>query len=50
MGPVVILKNLISRPFNYAKQNGFLKMLIGCVGRNDWDWRGACYPSITLDY
>ena len=30
-GGFVILKDLISRTFNYVEQNGYLKILIGCV-------------------
>jgi hypothetical protein len=34
-GRVVILKDLISRPFNYIEQNGHIKMLLGNVWGND---------------
>jgi hypothetical protein len=27
----VLFKDIISRPFNYVKQNDYLKILIGCV-------------------
>ena len=30
-GEDVILKDIISRPFNYVEQNGYLQILIGCV-------------------
>jgi hypothetical protein len=33
-GGVVTLKDLVSRTFNYVEQNGYLKILIGCVWGN----------------
>jgi hypothetical protein len=42
---VIILKDLISRTFNYAEQNGYLKILIGCVLENGGRERGVSrYP------
>jgi hypothetical protein len=40
-GGFVILKHLISRASNYIEQNGYLKILIGCVwgnGGHDAQW------------
>jgi hypothetical protein len=37
---IVFLKNMISGPFNYAEQNSFLKILIGCVWGNIGGNRG----------
>ena len=37
---VVILKDIISGPFNYAEQNGYLEILIGCVGEKVSVWGG----------
>ena len=31
LGGALILKDIISRPLNYAEQNGYLKILIRCV-------------------
>jgi len=33
---VVTLKDIISRPFNYAEQIAHIQLLIGCVWGNDW--------------
>jgi len=47
----VILKDVISGPFNYVKQNGYLEILIGCIWRNGggWGWGDSC-PPVTFDY
>ena len=34
-GGDVTLNDIISRPFNYAKQNGYIKTLIGSDWGND---------------
>ena len=49
-GGFVILKDTISRPFNYIEQNGYLKILIGCVWGNGGRGRGVSCPLITFDY
>ena len=41
---VAIIKNIISGPFNYFEQNGYLKILIGCVWGNGWRG-GGLLPS-----
>jgi hypothetical protein len=46
----VILKNIFSGLFNNVEQNGYLKILIGCVWRNGGCERGVSYPSFTFDY
>jgi len=33
---MAVVKDLISIPFNYAEQNGYLKILISCVFGIDW--------------
>ena len=49
---VVILKDIISRLFNYAQQNDYLNILIRCVLGIDWreGGGGAFRPPITFDY
>ena len=47
---VVILKDLISRTFNYAEQNGYLKILIGCVWGEGGREMGAICPQSIFDY
>ena len=38
----VVISNIVSEPFNYVEQNGYLKILIGCVwgkgghGKRGW--------------
>ena len=46
----IILKDLISRTFDYVEQNGYHKILIGCVWGNGGPETGVSRPSITLDY
>jgi len=46
---VVNLKDVISRPFNYVGQNGYLKIRIGWVWGNSGG-RGVSFPLITLGY
>ena len=41
---------LISGPFNYAEQNGYLKIVIGCFWGNDGHGRRVGCPLITFDY
>jgi hypothetical protein len=41
LGGFVILKDIISDPFIYVEQNGYLKTLIGRVWENDG--RGASF-------
>jgi hypothetical protein len=41
-GGVVILEDIISRPFNYIQQNDYIKMLIWSVWEDDG--RGGGYP------
>jgi hypothetical protein len=49
-GGVVILKNLISKTFNYVEQNGYLKILIKWVWGKGRRERGLSCPPITFDY
>jgi hypothetical protein len=49
-GGCVILENIISRIFNYVEQNGYIKLLIGCVWGNSGCERDVSYPSMTFDY
>ena len=46
----VILKDIISRPFNYVEQNVYLKILIGCVWENGGVRGGVTCPPIPFDY
>ena len=46
----IILKDLISRTFNYVKENGYLQILIGCFWVNGGRERGVSCLSITFDY
>jgi len=46
----VILKDIISGPFNYVEQKGYLEIFIGCVWRNGGLGRGVSCPPITFDY
>ena len=49
-GGGVYLKDIISGAFDYVEQNGYLKILIGCVWRNGGHgWGISCLP-ITFDY
>ena len=47
-GGGVILKDIISRRFNYAEQNCYLKILIGGVYRNDGRGRGDVFSLQSL--
>jgi hypothetical protein len=49
-GGFAILKDIISGPFNYVEQNGYLKILIECVLGNGGRERGASYPPITFGH
>jgi hypothetical protein len=49
-GGVVILKNIISGPFNYIEQNGHIKMLIVNFWGNNEHGGGVIIPPITFDY
>ena len=49
-GRVVILNYIISGPFNYVEQKGYLKILIECVRRNGGHERGVSCPQITFEY
>ena len=40
-------KNVVSGLFNYNKQNGYLKILVGCIWGNDLCGRAGC-PLITF--
>jgi hypothetical protein len=50
VGGGVILKDLISRIFHHVEQNGYLKILIGCVSREVGRERGVTCPPIISDY
>ena len=39
-GGIVILKDKVSRPFNYAEQNGYLKIWTLCLLGNDGHGEG----------
>jgi hypothetical protein len=47
---VIILKNLISRTLDNIEENGYFKILTGCVWDNSGCERGVNCSSITLDY
>jgi hypothetical protein len=47
---VIILKDLISRTFNYVEQNGYFKILNGCVLENGGRERGVSRYPITFNY
>ena len=47
-GEIVILKDRISGPFNYVEQNGYLKILFGCVWGNGGRGRGVSYFPSTF--
>ena len=49
LGGVVILKAIISGPFNYVEQNDYLKILSVCVWVNDRR-KGDWLPPISFDY
>ena len=47
---VIILKDIVSEHFNYVEENGYLKILIGCVCWNGGRGRVANCPPIAFDY
>jgi hypothetical protein len=47
---VIILKDLISRFFNYIEQNEYFKILIACVWGNDERERGVSCLPVTFNY
>jgi hypothetical protein len=47
---VIILKDLISRTFNYVEQNGYLKIVIECVWINGGRGKGVSSLPITFVY
>ena len=49
-GEVVTIEDIISGPFNYVEQNGYLKIWIGCDWWNDGRGRGVSCRPITFDY
>ena len=48
MGGVIIHKVIITELFNYLEQDGYLKILTGCVWGNDGCEKDSC-PSIALN-
>jgi hypothetical protein len=46
----VVLKKIISGPFNYVEQNSYLRILIGCVRGNVGRERGDKCPPITFGH
>ena len=46
----VILKDIISEPFNYVEQNCYLKILIGCIWENGGRGSGVSCPPITFNF
>ena len=49
-GSLLLKKHNFFVEINYAEQNGYLKILMGCVWENDGRGGGASFPSITFDY
>ena len=47
---VVILKGIISKPYNHVEQNCHIKMLVGNIWGNDGSWEGVILPLMTFDY
>ena len=43
------IKDINFRPFNYSKQNDYLKILSRCVLEIDGRWGRACCTPITFD-
>jgi len=45
---VVILKDIVSAPFNYAEHNCYLKIMIGRIWGNDWHGEGVIAVKLLL--